>query len=225
MYASSGFGTQAMILGLALAISLPAAAQVTRSSVDMAASSGVPEFRDPKTGRIWTPNNVGLVSGPNTPADRAFDPLAQAARVDGVVVQRARITPLGTIPVTAGPTVPIVSIDGASLGAIPEKRWQVVLHLNNNSARTVAPASRSSRPASLCRRWAPACAWASRSMGLRRASSSTAPRAGSSRPRDGRSTLDRVAAIDSDGGSCDEVRGRCRQEDSDAGKIVGHAPP
>lgn len=139
MYASSGFGTKAMILGLALAISLPAAAQVTRSSVDMAASSGVPEFRDPKTGQIWTPNNVGLVSGPNTPADRAFDPLAQAARVDGVVVQRARITPLGTIPITAGPTVPIVNIDGASLGAIPEKRWQVVLYLNNNSSRTVAP--------------------------------------------------------------------------------------
>lgn len=139
MYASSGFGTKAMILVLALAISLPAAAQVIRSSVDMAASSGVPEFRDPKTGQIWTPNNVGLVSGPNTPADRAFDPLAQAARVDGVVVQRARITPLGTVPITAGPTVPIVNIDGASLSAIPEKRWQVVLYLNNNSARTVAP--------------------------------------------------------------------------------------
>ena len=139
MYASRGWGTKALILGLVLAIGVPAAAQVTRSSVDMPASAGVPEFRDSKTGQIWTPNTVGLVAGPNTPADRAFDPLAQAVRVDGVVVQRAKITPLGVVPITAGPTVPIVNIDGASLSAIPEKRWQVVLYLNNNSGRTVAP--------------------------------------------------------------------------------------
>lgn len=139
MYASRGLGAKALIFGLVLAVSAPAAGQVARSSVDMPASAGAPEFRDPKTGQIWTPNNVGVVSGPNTPADRAFDPMAQAVRVDGVVVQRARITPLGAIPITAGPTVPIVNIDGATLSAIPEKRWQVVLYLNNNSGRTVAP--------------------------------------------------------------------------------------
>jgi hypothetical protein len=117
----------------------PVLAQAPRSTVDMTASSGVPEFRDPKTGQIWTPNNVGLTPGPNTPADRAFDPLGQAARVDGVVVQRPKVTPLGAVPITAGPTVPIVNIENASLRAVPERRWQVVLYLNNNSARTVAP--------------------------------------------------------------------------------------
>lgn len=139
MNASCGSGAKALVFLLALAIGSPAGAQAIRSSVDMAASAGVPEFRDPKTGQIWTPNNVGLVSGPNTPADRAFDPLAQAVRVDGVIVQRAKITPLGMVPITAGPTVPIVNITDASLRAIPEQRWQVVLYLNNNSGRTIVP--------------------------------------------------------------------------------------
>ena len=145
MYASRGTGTKALIFSLVLAISVPvigsapAIAQVTRSSVDMQASAGVPEFRDPRTGQIWTPNNVGLVAGPNTPADQAFDPMAQAVRVDGVVVQRSRITPLGMVPITAGPTVPIVNIGDASLRAVPGRRWQVVLYLDNNSGRTVVP--------------------------------------------------------------------------------------
>ena len=138
MYASCGLKTKALVLCLALAIVTPATAQVARSSVDTPASAGVSEFRDPKTGQIWTPNNVGLVSGPNTPADQAFDPLAQAVRVDGVVVQRAKITPLGMVPTTAGPAVPIVNIEDASLRAIPGQRWQVVLYLNNNSGRTIA---------------------------------------------------------------------------------------
>lgn len=139
MYASGGSGTKTLILVLALAIGAPAIAQVVRSSVDMPALAGVPEFRDPKTGQIWTPNNVGMVSGPDTPADRAFDPLGQAVRVDGVVVQRAKITPLGMVPITAGPTVPLVNIDDASLRAVPGQRWQVVLYLNNNSGRTIVP--------------------------------------------------------------------------------------
>ena len=139
MNASCGSGTKILIFALALTIGSPAIAQVARSSVDMPASAGVPEFRDPKTGQVWTPNNVGLVSGPNTPADRAFDPLGQAVRVDGVVVQRAKITPLGMVPITAGPTVPIVNIDDASLRAVPGQRWQVVLYLNNNSGRTIVP--------------------------------------------------------------------------------------
>ncbi|MDP1749426.1 MAG: hypothetical protein Q8L22_08205 [Reyranella sp.] len=139
MKASCGSGTKALIFLLALAIGSPAMAQVARSSADMPASAGAPEFRDPKTGQIWTPNNVGLVSGPNTPADRAFDPLGQAVRVDGVVVQRAKITPLGMVPITSGPTVPVVNIDHASLRAVPGQRWQVVLYLNNNSGRTIVP--------------------------------------------------------------------------------------
>ena len=139
MDAGCGFLKKAAGLALALGMSLPAYAQVNRSSVDMAATPGIPEFRDPKTGQIWTPENVGQASGPNTPADQAFDPLAQAAVVEGVVVQRARGTPIGSIPITAGPTVPLATIENATLRAVPGQRWQVVLYLNNNSARTITP--------------------------------------------------------------------------------------
>ena len=139
MYGSRG-SSMKVLVGLAvLALAAPAHAKAPRSNVDVSASAGVPEFRDPKTGQIWTPNNVGLVPGPNTPADRAFDPLAQAASVDGVIVQRPKVTPLGAVPITAGPTVPLVNIENASLRAVPEQRWQVVLYLNNNSNRTIAP--------------------------------------------------------------------------------------
>ena len=47
--------------------------------------------------------------------------------------------PLASVPITAGPTVPIVNIGDATLSAIPGKRWQVVLYLQNNSANTVVP--------------------------------------------------------------------------------------
>ncbi len=139
MYGFRNLGMKALVCSVLFAIGAPAHAKAPRSTVDMPASAGVPEFRDPKTGQVWTPNNVGLVPGPNTPADRAFDPLGQAARVDGVVVQRPRITPLGAVPITAGPTVPIVSIEDATLRAVPEQRWQVVLYLNNNSGKTIVP--------------------------------------------------------------------------------------
>lgn len=116
-----------------------ALAQTPRSKVDIQATPGVPEFRDPKTGQIWTPLNVGQQSGPPTPADLAFDPRGQAVYVKGVVTQRPSIMPLASVPITAGPTVPIVNIGDATLRAVPGKRWQVVLYLDNNSANTVAP--------------------------------------------------------------------------------------
>jgi hypothetical protein len=118
---------------------MAALAQAPRSSLEVPATPGVPEFRDPKTGQIWTPLNVGQQSGPPTPADVAFDPLGQAVRVEGVVVQRPSIVPLAAVPITAGPTVPIVNIGGATLRAVAGKRWQVVLYLDNNSANTVVP--------------------------------------------------------------------------------------
>lgn len=139
MFGFRGLGMKALVCLAMLAIVAPAHAKAPRSGVDISASVGVPEFRDPKTGQIWTPNNVGLVPGPNTPADRTFDPLAQAASIDGVIVQRPNVTPLGAVPITAGPTVPLVNIENATLRAIPEQRWQVVLYLNNNSNRTIAP--------------------------------------------------------------------------------------
>jgi hypothetical protein len=102
-------------------------------------TSGQQQFRDPKTGQIWTPQNVGGVSGPNTPADRAFNPQGQTAAVPGVVVQTPTVAIMGTLPITAGPTVPIATLDDSSLSAVPGQRWQVVLYLNNNSAGTINP--------------------------------------------------------------------------------------
>lgn len=115
-------------------------AQPTRSTVDVAASGGVPEFKDPKSGQVWTPLNVGQGPLANpTPADLAFDPLGQAVRLKGVVVQRPAITALGWSSPTAGPTVPLVTLDNAILRAVAGRRWQVVLYVNNNSTGTLAP--------------------------------------------------------------------------------------
>lgn len=130
-------GILACLVGLTVVSA--AQAQTPRSSIDTPATSGVPEFRDPKTGQIWTPLNVGLQSGPPTPQDLAFDPLGQAVYVKGVVTQRPSIVPLSSVPITAGPTVPIANLDNASLSVIPGQGWQIVLYLNNNSAGTINP--------------------------------------------------------------------------------------
>jgi hypothetical protein len=136
-YRDSVLGILACLVGLTMASA--AHAQAPRSKVDMPATPGVPEFRDPKTGQIWTPLNVGQQSGPPTPEDLAFDPMGQAVYVRGVVVQRPAIVPLDAVPITAGPTVPIVNLGDATLRAVPGKRWQVVLYLDNNSAGVVVP--------------------------------------------------------------------------------------
>jgi hypothetical protein len=136
-YRDSVLGIMACLVGLTMASA--AHAQAPRSKVDMPTTPGVPEFRDPKTGQIWTPFNVGRQSGPPTPEDLAFDPLGQAVYVRGVVVQRPGIVPLDSVPITAGPTVPIVNLGDATLRAVPGKRWQVVLYLDNNGASVVVP--------------------------------------------------------------------------------------
>ena len=121
------------------AITSTALAQAPRSSVDIAATTGAPEFRDPKTGQVWTPETVGQDGRPLTgPDDKAFDPQAQNAPRK-VAEQRVRGRPVGTVPVTAGPTVPIVVMDSASLRAVPGRRWQAVLYLDNNSGNPVEP--------------------------------------------------------------------------------------
>src|SRR5690349_5498493 len=102
----------ASVAGVALAamVVAPVRAQAPRSYVEMAPIQGVPQFKDPKTGQVWTPLNVGRQSGPPTPQDLAFDPLAQAVYVKGVVTQRPTLVLLGSVPITAGPTVPLVEI-------------------------------------------------------------------------------------------------------------------
>ena len=129
-----------VLIGLvALTMTSAALAQTPRSSVDAAASSGVPEFRDPKTGQVWTPETVGQDGRPLTgPDDKAFDPSAQNVPTM-VAEQRVRGRPVGSVPITAGPTVPIVVMDNASLRVVPGQRWRAVLYLDNNSGNPVEP--------------------------------------------------------------------------------------
>ena len=101
------------------------------------------QFRDAKTGKIWTPENVSKdaqlrpTNEPSTPADKAFDPHAQIATATGVTVQRPSATVMGSVPITAGPNVPIVAIDSPTLQAIPGDRWVAPLYVTNNSAGIV----------------------------------------------------------------------------------------
>src|SRR3982074_2454396 len=76
-YRDSVLGILACLLGLTMAAA--AHAQAPRSKVEMPATPGVPEFRDPKTGQIWTPLNVGQQSGPPTPAHPALRPRGRGA--------------------------------------------------------------------------------------------------------------------------------------------------
>lgn len=129
---------KALIGLLAMTVASAALAQAPRSNVDAAASSGVPEFRDPKTGQVWTLETVGQDGKPIGPDDKAFDPRTQTAPVK-IAEQTVRGRPVGTVPITAGPTVPIVAMDGATLRVVPGQRWQAVLYLNNNSGNPVDP--------------------------------------------------------------------------------------
>ncbi|MBI3199030.1 MAG: hypothetical protein HYZ40_16290 [Rhodospirillales bacterium] len=100
------------------------------------------QFRDERTGKVWTPETVSQddKAGPATPSsvrDRAFDPRSQLAVVEGVTVQRPRANLMAVLPVTAGPSVPIVTLDGASLQAVPGERWLTVIYVTNNSADIV----------------------------------------------------------------------------------------
>ena len=105
-----------------------------------AVPSGVPSFRDPKTGQVWTPDNVGGVAGnPALPQDRAFNPAGQAVTNQQVYQQKAQMHVIGAVPITAGPTVPLLVIDNPSLTVQAGGRWQVVLYLQNNSGNTLAP--------------------------------------------------------------------------------------
>ena len=129
-----------VLIGLvAMTVAQAAVAQAPRSSVGVAASTGTPEFKDPKTGHVWTPETVSQDGRPLTgPDDKAFNPSAQNVPAKSVE-QRVRGRPVGTVPVTAGPTVPIVVMDNASLRAVPGQRWQAVLYLDNNSGKPVDP--------------------------------------------------------------------------------------
>lgn len=136
------FGLLGAMTAAAAMAQTPAQAptKVPRSVVETSATQAVPEFRDPKTGQVWNQNNVGTNPiGKPTGADLAFDPLAQATQIDGVVIQRPTAVRLGWSQPSAGPNVPLVSLDDASLSAVAGKRWQVVLYVNNNANGTMVP--------------------------------------------------------------------------------------
>jgi len=98
-----------------------------------------PAFRDPKTGQIWTPDNVGTNDKPVSPEDRAFDPNGQVVVERGVVDESVIARPLRRVPITAGPTVPLVEVGGLRLSVNPGDRWHVTLWLRNNSASLYEP--------------------------------------------------------------------------------------
>ena len=80
-----------LICFVGMTLASAAVAQAPRSSVDIAATTGAPEFRDPKTGQVWTPETVGQDGRPLTgPDDKAFDPQAQSVPRQGRRTARAR---------------------------------------------------------------------------------------------------------------------------------------
>lgn len=102
---------------------------------------GYPEFRDPVTGKVWTPDNVGKDGSPVPFEDRAFEPRAQGGGVAGTVVQQVNPRMLGVVPITAGPqsNVPPMTVDVGALFAEPGNRWLAVAYLTNNSAMRIEP--------------------------------------------------------------------------------------
>lgn len=111
---------------------------------NLAASPGYPgHVTDTRTGRVWTPNWESLdayqPTDPNHPVNREFDPRAQTESIPGMVTQRPRAELLGTVPITAGPNMPIMTLDAPSLQAVPGHRWVSILYVTNNSAGSIDP--------------------------------------------------------------------------------------
>ena len=123
---------------LAAMLAGPASAQTSPPGTVPPGYTG-PEFRDPRTGQIWTPYNVGQERGPVSPADRAFNPDAQVVTIRGVVDQQAATQFITNVPMIAGPTVPLVSLDSPTLTVLPGARWQMTIYLNNNATVTYNP--------------------------------------------------------------------------------------
>jgi len=111
---------------------------------NLAASPGYPgHVTDTRTGRVWTPNWESLdayqPTDPNHPVNREFNPRAQTESIPGMVTQRPRTNLVGTVPITAGPNMPIMSLDAPSLQAVPGHRWVSILYVTNNSAGSIDP--------------------------------------------------------------------------------------
>jgi hypothetical protein len=105
----------------------------------IAQTTAQPGFRDEKTGKVWTPDNVGQDGKPAAPEDRAFDPSGQAVVMQGSVERNVPTRPIGRVPITAGPNVPLVEVNDIKLRETPGRSWVVEAHVNNNSPAVQKP--------------------------------------------------------------------------------------
>ncbi len=104
-------------------------------------------FRDPATGRVYDPGNVGQPADkPVPPEDRAFDPRAQGRGTIGAPpgsgpaeprLIEARTRVIGSVPKVSGPgsSVPLVALEIPSLHIGPQGRWVLQMNLANNSGQ------------------------------------------------------------------------------------------
>lgn len=130
----------------ALIVASTAFAQTAGTVGAGVSANGLTQFKDERTGKVWTPENVSKdnqtlqqqAAMPKTAADKAFDPNSQSVATQ-VVVQRPRGNLMGTVPITAGPTVPAVVIDSPWLQAVPQQNWLSVVYVTNNSGSVVDP--------------------------------------------------------------------------------------
>jgi len=111
---------------------------------NLAARPGYPgQITDTRTGRVWTPSWESLdayqPTDPSHPVNREFNPRGQVASIPGMIAQRPRANLVGTVPITAGPGVPLMTIDAPSLQAVPTERWISILYVTNNSAVSIEP--------------------------------------------------------------------------------------
>jgi hypothetical protein len=128
-----------MACALALAAASTAGAQALRGSSTTAASPGVAEFKDPRTGQLWVPPAVGRDGRPIAgPDDATFDPKAQNVPAR-IYEQTVRGTPIDRVPLAAGTRLASIVMDNVSLQAVPGQRWRVVLYLANYSGNPLSP--------------------------------------------------------------------------------------
>jgi hypothetical protein len=113
------------------------------SAQNLAASPESGHITDTRTGRVWTPNWDSLdayqPTDPNHPVNREFNPRDQHASIPGMVALHPKAELMGTVPITAGPTMPVMTIDAPALRAVPGKRWIAVLYVTNNSGGSIDP--------------------------------------------------------------------------------------
>jgi hypothetical protein len=134
----SGLTSSALVALAVIGLAGPTLAQNIATGP---AASG--QLTDTRTGKVWTPawdsQDLRQPTDPSHPVNREFDTRSQTASVPGMIEQHPRATLMGTVPITAGPSVPVMTLDSPSLQAVPAGRWIAILYVTNNSASPIAP--------------------------------------------------------------------------------------